>query len=136
MDVAKSLATQLANIEKRTGKSLAELGAIVKSSGLETHGGIVALLKTDLGMGHGDANTLVHHLKSAAAPAASPEAALDAIYAGSKATLRPIHDALMKEIRTFGDFEVAPKKAYVSLCRKKQFATLGPATKTEVEIAG
>lgn len=137
MDVAKAMATQLANIEKRTGKSLAELSALVRKGGLEKHGEIVAMLKRDLGMGHGDANTLVHHVKNAGAPAAaspSPDAALDAIYAGPKAALRPIHDALMKEIDKFGGFEVAPKKTYVSLRRKKQFATIGPATKTEVEI--
>ena len=137
MDVAKALATQLANIEKRSGKSLAELGKFVKSSGLEKHGEIVAMLKRDLGMGHGDANTLVHHVRNAGAPAAAPASAddaLDAIYAGPKAALRLVHDALMKEIGKFGEFEVAPKKAYVSLRRKKQFATIGPATKTEVEI--
>jgi hypothetical protein len=135
MDLAKAMATQLANIEKRTGKSLAELAKLVKSSGLEKHGELVAMLKRDLGMGHGDANTLVHHVRSAGAPAAaSPDASLDAIYAGAKAGLRPVHEALMKEIGKFGEFEVAPKKAYVSLRRKKQFATLGPATKTEVEI--
>ncbi len=135
MDLAKAMATQLANIEKRTGKSLAELAKIVQSSGLEKHGELVAMLKRDLGMGHGDANTLVHHVKNAGVPAAaSPDSALDAIYAGPKAGLRPIHDALMKAIGAFGEFEVAPKKAYVSLRRKKQFATIGPATKTEVEI--
>lgn len=134
-DIAKAMATQLANIEKRTGKSLAELAKRVKSSGLEKHGELVAMLKRDLGMGHGDANTLVHHVKSAGAPAAtSPDSALDVIYTGPKAALRPIHDALMKAIGKFGEFEVAPKKAYVSLRRKKQFATIGPATKTEVEI--
>ena len=136
-DVAKAMATQLANIEKRTGKTLAELAKIVNSSGLEKHGELVAMLKRDLGMGHGDANTLVHHVKNAGAPAAadaSPDSALDAIYGGPKAALRTIHDAVMQEIRRFGEFEVAPKKAYVSLRRKKQFATIGPATKTEVEI--
>ena len=33
-DPDKALATQLANIEKRTGKALSELAAIVKGSGL------------------------------------------------------------------------------------------------------
>jgi len=136
-DVAKALATQLANIEKRTGRSLAELAKFVEASGLEKHGELVAMLKKDLGMGHGDANTLVHHVKSAGTPgpaAASADAALEAIYAGPKAALRQIHEALMKEIGKFGDFEIAPKKTYFSLRRRKQFATLGPATKTEVEI--
>ena len=99
MDVAKALATQLSNIEKRTGKSIPQLVAILKNSGLEKHGELVAMLKNDLGMGHGDANTLVHHAKNAGAAApASTNAALDAIYSGPKAALRPIHDAAMKEI--------------------------------------
>ena len=47
----------------------------------------------------------------------------------------PLYDKLMKEIRSFGnDVEVAPKNAYVSLRRKKQFALLQPATKTRFEV--
>lgn len=135
MDIDKALATQVANIEKRTGKTLAELTAMVNDSGLEKHGERVAMLKRDLGLGHGDANTLVHLAKRAAEPAPDAgEDPLDGIYTGAKAGLRPIHERLMERIGTFGAFEVAPKKGYVSLRRKKQFATLGPATKTAVEI--
>jgi hypothetical protein len=136
----KALQTQLANIEKRTGKSLKDLARIVTGSGLTKHGDIRDMLKRDLGMGHGDANTLVHHvLKSdgAAAAAASgkhADAVLDDIYSGPKGALRPIHDALMAAISTFGPFEVAPKKGYVSLRGRKQFAMIGPATKTQVEV--
>jgi hypothetical protein len=144
----KALQTQLANIEKRTGKSLAELAALVNGSGLEKHGQMVAMLKATLGMGHGDANTLVHYAKQSpsistaaraasepgAAPAASVEAELDRIYAGPKAALRPIHESLMAAITEFGPFEIAPKKTYLSLRRKKQFATIGPATNTNVEV--
>jgi len=139
-DLDKALATQLANIEKRTGKSLTELAAIVKTSGLSKHGELVSMLKTTLGMGHGDANTLVHTvLKSdgqsaAAAQRLSPDQVLGGLYAGPKAALRPIHDKLLLEIRKFGAFEEAPKKSYVSYRRKKQFATIGPATTTKVEV--
>ena len=134
--VEKALATQLANIEKRTGKSLAELSKLIEASGLQKHGEIRDMLKTKLGMGHGDANTLVHHVRQGAAPPppSSPNAVLDEIYSGPKAELRPIHDALMKAINMFGDFEVAPKKGYVSLRRKKQFAMIGPTTKTRVDL--
>ena len=140
MDIDKATATQLANIEQRTGKTLAQLAKIIKSSGLEKHGEIVAMLKQDLGMGHGDANTLVHvALKSdgqSAADAAglSQDDVLAGIYTGPKAGLRPVHDALMAKIQAFGEFEVAPKKGYVSLRRKKQFAMIGPATNTQVEV--
>jgi Domain of unknown function (DUF5655)/Domain of unknown function (DUF4287) len=133
-DPDRAYATQLANIEVRTGKSLVELARIVAESGLEKHGEIRDMLKATLGMGHGDANTLVHHLKQGAAPPPASSDPADEIYAGPKAALRPIHDALMHAIRAFGEFEVTPKKGYVSLRRKKQFAMFGPATKTRVDL--
>ena len=136
----KALATQLANIEKRTGKSLDALAKVIRSSGLTRHGEIRDMLKRDLGMGHGDANTLVHHVlqsdgSSAAASAGKgTDAVVDEIYSGAKAPLRPIHDKLMAAIDKFGDFEIAPKKGYVSLRRKKQFAMIGPTTNTRVDV--
>ena len=136
MDNARQ--TQLANIEKRTGKSLAALRKIVTGSGLRKHGEIRDMLKRDLGMGHGDANTLVHIvLQSDGAAAAAGKGigvVLDEIYAGPKAALRPIHDRLMAAIDTFGPFGIAPKKGYVSLRGTKQFAMIGPATNSQVEV--
>jgi hypothetical protein len=131
-----ALATQLANIEKRTGKTLAALAKIIKSSGLTKHGEIRDMLKRELGMGHGDANTLVHHVLDPAGSGESPsiEESVSSLYTGPKAALRPIHDELMARIENFGKFEVAPKKTYVSLRRKKQFAMIGPATNTRVEV--
>jgi len=137
-DLEKAIATQLANIEKRSGKSLDELAAIIRASGLAKHGEIRDMLKRDLGMGHGDANTLTHHvLKSdgqSAAAGPSVDDVVAGLYTGPKASLRTIHDKLMAEITKFGAFEIAPKKTYVSLRRKKQFAMIGPATKTQVEV--
>ena len=40
----------------------------------------------------------------------------------------------MSAIERFGPFEIAPKKGYLSLRRKKQFAMIGPATNTRVEV--
>lgn len=96
------------------------------------------MLKRDLGLGYGDANTLTHYVLKADAPdtaaQATPEATIAGFYTGAKAALRPIHDKLMEEIAQFGEFELAPKKTYVSLRRKKQFAMIGPATNTQVEV--
>ncbi len=138
-DPQKALETQLANIEKRTGKTLSELSAFLKSSGLTKHGELRDFLKRELGMGHGDANTLVHVVlaqEKPAEPAAdkAPGDVLDQIYVGAKAGLRPIHDRVIEAIAGFGPYETAPKKGYVSLRRKKQFAMLGPATNSRVEL--
>jgi hypothetical protein len=132
-DLKQAVETQLRNIQARTGKTLEQLRAIVEGSGLAKHGERVAMLKRDLGMGHGDANTLVHHLASlAASPVEDTSGA--GYYTGARAALRPIHEAVMARIARLGGFEIAPKKTYLSLRRKKQFATVGPATATQVEV--
>jgi len=137
-DLDKAVETQMANIEKRTGKTIAELKTIVGTSGFSKHGELVKMLKTDLGMGHGDANLVVHLALKAGGPKASavPSAAqvLDALYSGPKAHLRPVHDKLLMAMKKFGDFEETPKKTYISYRRKKQFAMIGPATNTRVEV--
>jgi len=134
----KAVQTQLANIQKKTGMSLKELSAFVKKSGLSKHGEICDMLMDKLGLGHGDANALVHAVFESdgtrAAEGKSSDAVLDEIYSGTKASQRPIHEALMKHIVKFGEFEIAPKKGYVSLRRKKQFAMIGPKTNTRFEV--
>jgi hypothetical protein len=138
--VDKAIETQLRNIQAKTGRSLDQLAELIRRSGLTKHGELRDMLKRDLGLGHGDANTVVHLcLKSdgasaAAASGASIDDVVAEIYAGPKASLRPVHDAFMAAIEAFGPFEVAPKKGYVSLRRKKQFAMIGPATKSRVDI--
>jgi hypothetical protein len=97
------------------------------------------MFKRELGLGHGDANTLAHTVRNMQDGGTTPSDAsaadvLESIYTGPKAALRPIHDKLMAALNDFGDFEIAPKKNYVSLRRKKQFAMIGPASQTRVEV--
>ena len=130
--------TQINNIQKKTGKTLEELSAIAKKSGLSKHGELREMFKEKLGLGHGDANALVHAIFESdgtrAAKGKDEDAILDEIYSGAKAGFRPIHEKLMKEIQKFGEFEIVPKKGYVSLRRKKQFAMIGPKTNTRFEV--
>ena len=138
--VDKAIETQLNNIQTRTGKTRDELFAHIRESGLTRHGEIRELLQRDLGLGYGDANALANaFLKPAGqgvaqAGEATTDDSTDTLYAGAKAELRPIHEQIMAGIATLGPFEIAPKKGYVSLRRKKQFAMIGPATKMRVEV--
>lgn len=135
-DPAQAVRTQLANIEKKTGKSLAQLKAAIKKSGKSKHGEIRTWLVETYDLGNGDANTLTHYALNGLGASDGPSAddALAEIYAGKKEHLRPIHEKLMKAIAKFGEHEVAPKKGYVSLRRKKQFAMLGPKTNERFEL--
>lgn len=139
-DEAKAMATMIANIEKQTGHSLAELAAVVTAAGAKKHGELRALLMDRFGLGFGQANTVVHlALKSDGASAAaeaghSAEDVLGLLYSDKKAGLRPVHDAVLAFLETLGPFEAAPKKDYVSYRRSKQFVMVGPKTATAVEL--
>ncbi len=134
----QAVQTQINNIQKKTGKTLAELSSMAQKSGLTKHGELRDMFKEKLGLGHGDANALVHAVFESdgtrAAEGKSGDAVLDEIYSGAKTAFRPIHEKLLKEINKFGEFEIVPKKGYVSLRRKKQFAMIGPKTNTRFEV--
>jgi len=142
-DPQAAVLTQLRNIQSRTGKTLAELHAAVAASGLARHGEKRSMLMEQFKLGYGDANTVVHMMGQplpaldGATPVVAPGPQgdpLDALYTGAKAHLRPLHETVMQAIAALGPCELAPKKTYVSLRRKKQFAMLGPATKDLVEL--
>ena len=128
-------AAMVANLKSNTGKSVDQWVKIARASKLAKHGEVVAFLKADHGLGHGYANLIAHRLLKSAATDAAPDDLIAAQYAGAKAGLRPIHDAITKAVAKFGaDVELAPKKAYVSMRRAKQFAIVQPSTATRVDV--
>lgn len=131
----KAYQTQILNIEKNTGKKLSDWMAIVNKSGYSKHKELVDFLKDKHGFTHGNANMVVHYAKQSHAGAAeNPDDLVTEQYKG-KEMLKKGYDKLMKEITGFGnDIEIAPKKAYVSLRRKKQFAIIQPSTKTRLDV--
>lgn len=131
----KATQTMIENLHKNTGKTLEQWIEIVKKQNFTKYGEIVKFLKEKHEFTHGFANLVAH--KANETDAGSKENQDDLItkqYSG-KEHFKPIYDKLISKIQTFGnDIEIAPKNAYVSLRRKKQFATLNPATKTRFEI--
>lgn len=131
----KAVLTMIANLEKNTGRSLEKWIVIVKGQNTEKHGEIIKFLKQEHGLTHGYANLIAHKAKDTeAASAGNGEELIGKQYEG-KEHFKPMYERLIAEIRTFGkDIDIAPKKSYVSLRRKKQFAILNPATKKRFEI--
>lgn len=129
-------ATMIENLKANTGKTLEAWMAVVQASRLARHGEIVKMLKSEHGIGHGFANLIAHRaLEAASGGPASDGDLVEAQYAGAKAGLRPVYDALVAAISAFGrDVELAPKKAYVSLRRSKQFGLIQPSTATRVDV--
>jgi predicted transport protein len=132
----KGIETMISNLHKSTGKTLEEWIAIVKKGSFAKHGEIISFLKEKHGLTYGYANLVAHRLNgSDAGSVENKDELIEKQYQG-KEHFKPLYDQLMGEILKFGaDIEVAPKNAYVSLRRKKQFAILQPATKTRFEIA-
>lgn len=134
--VEDGIATQIRNIESDYGKPISAWIELVNASGLAKHTEIVAMLKTDHGMRHGAAHRVALLARNADQPGpATADAAIDALYTGKKAALRPLHDKLIAAISEFGsDLEQVPKKGYLSLRRAKQFAMIQPSTTGRLDL--
>jgi len=125
-------ATVLANLASRTGRPVDEWLDLARARIPLGHKAALHSLKTEFGIGHGYANQLMLVVRAEQAPVDDPVAAQ---YSGAKAGMRPLYDLLVQRATALGDdVEVAPKKATVSLRRKKQFALLTPATKDRIDL--
>ncbi len=134
-DPKAELEAMVKHLKEKTGKDLEAWKKLAKTSGETKHGRIVEHLKSAHGLGHGYANLVAHmHLGTGSINAES-EDLVGEQYAGAKAALRPWYDTLTTAIGGFGkDVEFAPKKAYVSLRRAKQFGLIQPSTATRMDI--
>jgi hypothetical protein len=136
-DVDTALQSQIRNIESAYGKKLADWFGVIDQSGLTKHTEIVAMLKVTHGMTHGAAHRvslLARDRGSARSPAGDPGEVVDGLYAGRKAVLRPLHDELLGMISALKDVTIAPKKGYLSLRRRKQFAMIQPSTTSRIDL--
>ena len=126
--------TQIRNFEASSGRSMDAWLELVGASGRTKHGEIVTWLKSEYGIGHGNANLVaLIYMRGPDAPEGDDR--VDTIYSGPKATLRPFHDEVIATVHGFGgDVELAPKQSYVSLRRARQFGTVGPASGGRLEI--
>jgi predicted transport protein len=128
--VDEATQTQIRNIEAQTGQSLDEMIAAGLATGLTKHKELHTYFTDTYGLTYGNANVLAVFTRDRLKGAAGEEENfVDAQYEGKKAALRPLYDTLIAAVTGFGDdVEVSPKRTYVSLRRKKQFALVQPGS--------
>ena len=133
-DPQAELATMIANLKAKTGKSLDEWTALARGSGQAKHGALVTWLKAEHALGHGYANLVAH--KTFASDAGSSEDAdlMEAMFAGPKAAMRPAYDRVAVIVSGLEGVQFAPKKGYVSFRRNKQFGLAQPSTKDRLDL--
>ena len=122
------------NIEAQTGRSVDDWVGVVRARGAARHGEMVAWLKSEHSLSHGYAN----HIAKRALDAEKPRSTEDPVahlFEGGKEPLRPLYDRMAGAALALGpDVELAPKKANVSVRRRKQFALLQPSTRTRLDL--
>jgi predicted transport protein len=131
----QAVLTMMENLKAKTGFTLDQWKTKISKAGLSKHGEIVKFLKEQHSVTHGYASEIaLKYLGSDADSSTNTDELLTSQYKG-KEQLMPFYQKIIEAINSFGGaFEIAPKKAYVALRRKKQFVTLTPASKTRFDI--
>ncbi len=134
-NIDKATQTQISNIEAQTGKSLDELIQSGLATGITKHKELHTFFTNEYGLTYGNANALAVYTRDRMkGDAGKEENFVDAQYSDKEA-LRPIYDQLIAAVQAFGDdVEIAPKRTYVSLRRKKQFGLIQPSTATRIDV--
>ena len=108
------------NMPEKTGKSLNQWLQITAAMQSEKHGAIVKFLKTDHGLTHGFANLIAHETLKSASMHAEDADLIESQYAGDKAPLKAIYNALVEILQDSGtEYSLAPKKSLCFVAGKK-----------------
>ena len=132
----------VAELKDKTGRSLDEWLRYIKKSGPKDEKARREWLKTEHGLGTNSAWWLAERAEGNATVEEDPDAYLTAaegyvekMFAGKKAGLRPIYDALLKLGLSVGkEAKACPCQTIVPLYRNHVFAQIKPTTQTRIDF--
>jgi hypothetical protein len=142
--------TMIQNLPEKTGRSLQQWVAVVKkekslvqgAAGATDAKAINAFLKQKHGLGGTTASLITDHMlglnaerTDGALYLTTAAEMVDAMYAGPKADLRPLHDLLIQEIvRRRPDCRISPCKTIVPIYRNRVVAQIKPTTNKRIDL--
>jgi len=129
-------------LPEKTGRSLEEWLKFIKKNGLTDEKQCRTWLKEEFKLGTNTAWWLAERAQGKGWEEDSPESYLqqadiyvEEMFAGAKASLRPIYDALLMVCLSIGnDVKACPGKTIVPLYRNHVFAQLKPTTRTRLDL--
>jgi hypothetical protein len=132
----------IAELKQKTGRSLEEWLRLIKKSGPKDEKARREWLKTEHGLGTNSAWWLAERAEGKGTEIGDPgeylkaaEGYVEQMFAGSKAELRPIYEALLKVgLRIGKEAKACPCQTIVPLYRKHVFAQIKPTTRTRIDF--
>lgn len=123
-------------LKERTGRTLEQWVQLVRKSGPPTQKERMAWLKDAHGITTNYALWIAKRVDGeGSADDYDPDAMVEEMFAGKKAGLRPIYDAMLALAFKLGrDVRVSPCKTIVPFYRKHVFAQVKPSTATRVDV--
>jgi predicted transport protein len=114
-----------ANLPEKTGKTFEQWVEVARQGPPEVKA-LVAWLKKEGGLGTVVATMVAHHVHGGYMKEhEDPAALLEGNFAGEKASLRPVYEALVKAAKKLGeDFSLYPCKTYITLKRSRQIGVV------------
>jgi hypothetical protein len=132
----------IANLKTRTGRTIDEWVTFVKKEGPTTEVDRRGWLKDTHKLGTNYAWWIAERAEGKGGDEDNPDAYLrqapkyvEEMFAGKRAALKPIYDALLKVgLATGKDVKACPCKTIVPLYREHVFAEIKPATNTRIDL--
>jgi hypothetical protein len=138
----KMVADWVAGLKAKTGRSLPEWVTLAKKDGPDDADGLRQWFKEKHGFGTNNAAWLADAALGkeqadgdADAYMKQAEGYVSAMYAGPKAALKPLHDAILDAAAELGDdVKACPCSTIVPIFRKHVIAQIKPSTRTRIDL--